>query len=179
MVSGSLCPLISFLDVSFSVSFVVRGQRPRRGRWPMASPHREIFSIFLVWWESKKGPQSQLRGPQNQLRGPQSQLRGPQTQLGGPRGGDGRTETRKTRTRKTRTEKISLCGDAIGHRPLRGRCPKGLYFKELVMMLIIIIAYYTTRHHPRSTSYIKSIPLRGGILGAVAVKHLNLSYISV
>ena len=32
MVSGSLCPLISFLDVSFSVSFVVRGQRPRRGR---------------------------------------------------------------------------------------------------------------------------------------------------
>ena len=32
MVSVSLCPLISFLDVSFSVSFVVRGQRPRRGR---------------------------------------------------------------------------------------------------------------------------------------------------
>ena len=25
MVSGSVCPLISFLDVSFSVSFVVRG----------------------------------------------------------------------------------------------------------------------------------------------------------
>ena len=32
MVSGSLCPLISFLDVSYSVSFIVRGQRPRRGR---------------------------------------------------------------------------------------------------------------------------------------------------
>ena len=32
MVSGSLCPLISFLDVSHSVSFVVRGQQPRRGR---------------------------------------------------------------------------------------------------------------------------------------------------
>ena len=32
MVSGSLCPHISFLDVSFSVSFVVRGQRPHRGR---------------------------------------------------------------------------------------------------------------------------------------------------
>ena len=32
MVSGSLRPLISFLDVSYSVSFVVRGQRPRRGR---------------------------------------------------------------------------------------------------------------------------------------------------
>ena len=32
MVSGSPCPLISFLDVHFSASFVVRGQRPRRGR---------------------------------------------------------------------------------------------------------------------------------------------------
>ena len=30
---------------------------------------------------------------------------------------DGQTETKKT-------EKISPCGDAIGHRPLRGRCPK-------------------------------------------------------
>ena len=30
MVSGSLCPLVSFLDVSYSVSFVVR-QRPSRG----------------------------------------------------------------------------------------------------------------------------------------------------
>ena len=39
--------------------------------------------------------------------------------LGGEDGGGGRTETRKTR----KTEKISLCGDAIGHRPLRGRCP--------------------------------------------------------
>ena len=32
MVSGSLCHLISFLDVSYLVSNVVRGQRPRRGR---------------------------------------------------------------------------------------------------------------------------------------------------
>ncbi len=32
MVSGSLCPLISFLDISDSVSFVVRGQRPRWGQ---------------------------------------------------------------------------------------------------------------------------------------------------
>ena len=55
MVSGSLCPLISFLDVSYSASFLVR------------------------------------------------------------------TETKTKKTRKT--EKISLCGDAIGHRPLRGRCP--------------------------------------------------------
>ena len=32
MVSGSPCPLISFPDVYLSVSFVVRGQRPRRER---------------------------------------------------------------------------------------------------------------------------------------------------
>ena len=31
MVSSSQSPLISLLDVSYSVSFVVRGQRPRRG----------------------------------------------------------------------------------------------------------------------------------------------------
>ena len=31
MVSGSLCPLIGFFDVSYLVSFVVRGQRLRRG----------------------------------------------------------------------------------------------------------------------------------------------------
>ena len=40
MVSGTLSPLISFFDVSYLVSFVVRGQRPRRGRWPMVPPHR-------------------------------------------------------------------------------------------------------------------------------------------
>ena len=38
MVSGSLCPLISFLDVSYSVSFVIRGPH-----------HREVFSVFLVF----------------------------------------------------------------------------------------------------------------------------------
>ena len=32
MVSGSLSPLICFFDVSYLVSFVVRGQWPRRGR---------------------------------------------------------------------------------------------------------------------------------------------------
>ncbi len=32
LVSGSPCPLISFLDVSYSLSFVVRGPRPHRGR---------------------------------------------------------------------------------------------------------------------------------------------------
>ena len=60
----------------------------------MASPHREIFSAG-----------SQLRGPQSQLGGPQSQL-----------GGDG--EKRK------KNGAFIVCGGTIGHRPLRGRCPK-------------------------------------------------------
>ena len=64
----------------------------------------------------------------------------------------------------------------VARAPLRQR---GLYFKELVMMLIIIIAHYTTRHHTRSTNYIKLIPLRGGILSAVVVKHQNLICIFV
>ena len=32
VVGGTPCPLVSFLDMSYSVSFVVRGQRPHRGR---------------------------------------------------------------------------------------------------------------------------------------------------
>ena len=36
MVSGSLCPLLSILDVSFSVSFVVRGQGLSKGRRGLA-----------------------------------------------------------------------------------------------------------------------------------------------
>ena len=69
MVSGSLCPLISFLDVSYSVSFAVRGQRPRRG----VSASKD---------SSKMGrPQKQLRGPQRELRVPKNQQGGPQSQL--------------------------------------------------------------------------------------------------
>ena len=33
VVGGTPCPLVSFLDMSYSVSFVVRGQRPRRGQF--------------------------------------------------------------------------------------------------------------------------------------------------
>jgi len=32
------------------------GQRPRRGRWPMASPHREIFSVFVSVRPSVRPP---------------------------------------------------------------------------------------------------------------------------
>ena len=41
------------------------GQRPRRGRWPMASPHRGVFSVFLFHVQ----PLSQLGGLQRQLGG--------------------------------------------------------------------------------------------------------------
>ena len=97
MVSGSPCPLISFINVSFSVIFVVRGQRPRRGQWPMVPPQGN-FHFFLNQlrgscstgrasesWELGE-PQSQRGGPQGQLVGPQSQPGGPQSQLGGPGG---------------------------------------------------------------------------------------------
>ena len=47
--------------------------------------------------------------------------------LGG--GGDGRTDGRKP-------EKIALCG-IIGHRPLRGRCPKALKTDEPTFVRIL------------------------------------------
>ena len=40
MVIGSLRPLISFLNVSYCVSFVAKGQRPRRGLCPKVPPHK-------------------------------------------------------------------------------------------------------------------------------------------
>ena len=50
---------------------------------------------------------------------------GPKARWEAPRGGtDGNNENENENENK-KTEKISLCGDAIGHRPLRGRCPKG------------------------------------------------------
>ena len=47
MVSGSLCSIISFLEVNYSVSFALRGQRPCRGRRPLSG--------------RKWGPQKSLR----------------------------------------------------------------------------------------------------------------------
>ena len=63
------------------------------------------------------GPQSQLGGPQSQLREPRSQLGGPQSQGEGPWGGTEKKEKKKNRA-------FTVCGGTIGHRPLRGRCPK-------------------------------------------------------
>ena len=40
------------------------------------------------------------------------------------------SENSPTKTREM--EKISLCGDAIGHRPLRGRCPLTTKLTELL-----------------------------------------------
>ena len=50
MVSESPCPLFSFLDVYFSVSFVVRGQRPRRRQWPMVtvSKKKVVLSNLVI-----------------------------------------------------------------------------------------------------------------------------------
>ena len=67
-------------------------------------------------------PRSQLGGPQSQLREPRSQLGGPQSQVGGPGGRGGR---RKKRDRQNGA--FLVCGGTIGHRPLRGRCPKTVW----------------------------------------------------
>ena len=57
--------------------------------------------------------------------------------LGGrPHGWGGRTDGRKTKT-----EKISLCGDAIGHCPLRGRCPKGVRKQNLISHISYYVKY--------------------------------------
>ena len=43
---------------------------------------------------------------------------------GRPRGGTDGNNKNKNKNKNKKMEKISPCGDAIGHRPLRGRCPK-------------------------------------------------------
>ena len=69
MVSGSLCPLLRFFDVSYLVSFVVRGSGPvgDDDLW-----YQHIVELVGAW---------------SRLAGPWSLLEGPQSQLGGPGGG--------------------------------------------------------------------------------------------
>ncbi len=59
MVSSSLCPLISFIDVSYSVSFVVKRQRPRSVGDNDLWYHR-IGELVGTWsWE---GPEACWKG---------------------------------------------------------------------------------------------------------------------
>ena len=82
MVSSSLCPHISFLDISYSVSFVVKGQQP----WgPITySTTTGKFLFFSQPVAALGGPQIKLGEPWSQLGGSQSQLGGPWIQLGVP-----------------------------------------------------------------------------------------------
>ena len=65
-------------------------------------------------WEGLRASWEDLRAGGE---GPEASREGPKARWESPGGGtDGNNENEKT-------EKISLCGDAIGHRPLRGRCP--------------------------------------------------------
>ena len=108
MVSGSLCPLIIFFDVSYLVSFVVRGSGPAGdddlwyhhigeplgawsqlgGPWSLLEcPQSQLGGL----WSQLGGPWSRLEGslsklgvPWSQLGGLLSLLRGPESQLGGP-----------------------------------------------------------------------------------------------
>ena len=70
----------------------------------MASPHREIFSVFFVFvFVVSVRPPPGLPPGFGAL---------PASFRALPAGSEALP-----------AEKISLCGDAIGHRPLRGRCP--------------------------------------------------------
>ena len=75
-------------------------------------PHRAIFSSFHFL--SICRPDFLTNGPDLRSEMPDLGSERPVLRL---QGGDGHTDRRKP-------EKIALCG-IIGHRPLRGRCPKG------------------------------------------------------
>ena len=134
MVSGSLCPLISFFDVSYLVSFVVRGQRPRRGRWPMVPPHRraggglEPAGRALEPAGRASEPAGRTPDPAGRSLEPAGRALEPAGRPrasweGQPRSRGGGGDGGKTqRERKNRA--LPVCGGTIGHRPLRGRCPK-------------------------------------------------------
>ena len=70
----------------------------------MASPHRGDFLRFLRFLRFRPSP-PRPAGSEALPAGSEALL-----------AGSGQRKTRKM-------EKIPLCGDAIGHRPLRGRCP--------------------------------------------------------
>ena len=78
-----------------------------------------LKSSWVSLGASWEGLRASWEGLRASWEGPEASWEGPKARWEAPGGGrtDGRTETK--------TEKISLCGDAIGHRPLRGRCPKG------------------------------------------------------
>ena len=72
MVSGSLCPLISFLDVSYSVRFIVRGSGPvgDNDLWHHHIGRFSSFFSFLFKLSWKGFRASKLGEPQSQLGGP-------------------------------------------------------------------------------------------------------------
>ena len=120
MVSGSLCPLISFFDVSYLVSFVVRGQRPRRGRWPMVPPHRRASGGLEPAGRALE-PAGRASEPAGRTLEPAGRALEPAGRPGASwegqlRGRGGGTETQRKRA-------LPVCGGTIGHHPLWGRCP--------------------------------------------------------
>ena len=83
----------------------------------MASPYREIFSVF-VFVVSVRPPPWGLPSDFGALpAGSQALPAGSEAQPTG-------SEALPAGSEALPAEKISLCGDAIGHCPLRGRCPK-------------------------------------------------------
>ena len=87
-------------------------------------------------WSQLGGASEPAGRPQSQLGGPQSQLGGPQSQVKGPRGGGTEKNNNKNKNNKKNNGAFLVCGGTIGHRPLRGRCPKGVYIVKYVLLLI-------------------------------------------
>ena len=79
-------------------------------------------------WE---GLRASWEGPKASWEGPKASWEALRASWEAPGGG-------RTDGRKTKTEKISLCGDAIGHRPLRGRCPLTTKLTEKLTSKILI-----------------------------------------
>ena len=86
-------------------------------------------------WE---GPRASGEGLRASWEGPEASWQGPKARWEAP--GGGWTDGRKT---KTKTEKITLCGDAIGHLPLRDRCPTSLNgFTDRALNYLILTKKY-------------------------------------
>ena len=90
-------------------------------RWLIFGLKWLILGLRRLSFEPERtdfGPERADFGPERADFEPERADFRPERGLGGGRT-DGRTDGRTEKT-----EKISLCGDAIGHRPLQGRCPK-------------------------------------------------------
>ena len=105
-------------------------ERARERKRELREPLRKLQcweGLGLSWVNlgaSREGLRASWEDPRASWEGPGASWEGPKANWEGLRARRGGWMDRWTETKKKITEKISLCGDAIGHRSLRGRCPK-------------------------------------------------------